>query len=91
MAVVLELAFELVRVNTMGCWKVAFLLLLRWMEGDADVLVEEDRMAEAGMGELGKDRDGAAGGSVDAMVASTETAGLPTTLDGDGIGVDAML
>ena len=39
-AVVEEEALELVRVRTMGCWNVAFLLLLRWMEGDADGTME---------------------------------------------------
>ena len=48
-------------------------------------------MADAGMGDVWKDIWGAAGGSVKAMVASTETAGLPMPFEGDGIGVDAML
>jgi hypothetical protein len=56
------------------------------MEGEADEFVEDDLMADAGMGELGEDRLGAVGGSVDAMVES-----MPTVFEGDGMGVAAML
>ena len=90
-AAVEEEALLDVRVRTMGCWRVTF-LLFRWMEGEEDVTVEEERMADGmGMGELGKGREGAVGGRVEAMVESTDTAGLLSILDGDGMGVDAIL
>lgn len=50
-----------------------------------------ERIADAGMGEFGIDRCGAAGGKVEAIVESTDTAGLPGFLKGDEDGVAAML
>ena len=51
-----------------------------------------ERIADAGMGEFGIDRCGAAGGNVEVIVESTDTtAALPGFLKGDEDGVAAML